>query len=81
MPERTVVRLDIQGNGLSQSSGPCADGVQYSVSKSRTDPVEQYCRGGPVSFLDVKNQAAVSLKFNPKSTVESAVFLAAPLSK
>lgn len=79
VPERTVVRLDIQGNGLSQSSGPCADGVQYSVSKSRTDPVEQYCRGGPVSFLDVKNQAAVSLKFNPKSTVESAVFLAAPL--
>lgn len=79
-PPKTKVRLDLKGNGgLSKSTDSCSDGVQVSVSRSETDPEEQFCRKGPTAVLDVKNKAVVKLKVNAKTTVEPIVFTAAPL--
>uniref|UniRef100_A0A3P8SNR5 CUB domain containing protein 1a n=1 Tax=Amphiprion percula TaxID=161767 RepID=A0A3P8SNR5_AMPPE len=62
-PEKTVVSLDVLGEGLMESSQPCTDGIQYSVVTSKTDSKSQtqYCGGGSVTRLDLLNEAAVSL--------------------
>lgn len=79
-PPKTAVRLDLQPSaGLSKSGGPCSDGVQVFVSKSESDPEEQFCRGGPTAALDVKNKATVKLKVTPNAALGSAVFIATPL--
>ncbi|KAF3707288.1 CUB domain-containing protein 1 [Channa argus] len=77
-PEKTVVSLDILGEGLVQTSRPCSDGFQYSVVTSTTNsgvPTE-YCHGGSVTSLDLVSQAGVSLKVQPKARVESVLFKA-----
>lgn len=77
---KTTVRLDLQpSGGLSKSTSPCPDGVQIFVSKSESEPEEQFCRGGPVAALDVKNKATVKLKVDPKTAMGSAVFMPTPL--
>ncbi|XP_022069363.2 CUB domain-containing protein 1 [Acanthochromis polyacanthus] len=82
-PEKTVVSLDVLGEGLMESSQPCADGIQYSVVTSKTDGKSptQYCRGGSETRLDLSNEAAVSLQVWPNVKVETASFQAsaAPL--
>ncbi|XP_072304171.1 CUB domain-containing protein 1 [Eucyclogobius newberryi] len=78
-PPKTTLSLDPQGKGLSRTTGPCPDGVQLSVSTSKSDPEEQFCRGGSLQMLEVKNGAVVKLKVNPKTTVDPTAFTAAPL--
>lgn len=79
-PPKVTVRLDLTGaGGLSKPTGPCPDGVQVSVTKSESDPEEQFCQGGPTVALDVKNKAVVKLRVSPNTTVKPAVFTAAPL--
>lgn len=76
-PEKTVVRLMIQGSGLMESKQSCTDGVQYSVSRVDAEKT-QYCRGGSVTHFDLLSESAVALKVNPDVQVEP-VFSAAPL--
>ncbi|KAM6974153.1 CUB domain-containing protein 1 isoform 1-T2 [Tautogolabrus adspersus] len=77
-PEKTVVSLDILGDGLMETSQPCPDGFQYSVTTSQTNGKSQteYCRGGSVTRLDLPNEAVVSLQVKPKAQVESVLFQA-----
>ncbi|KAK7898514.1 hypothetical protein WMY93_019367 [Mugilogobius chulae] len=78
-PPKTAVSLDPQGKGLSKTTTPCPDGVQLSVSKSKSDPEEQFCLGGPTEALDVKDGAVVKLKMNPKMTVGPRAFTVTPI--
>ncbi|XP_022602881.1 CUB domain-containing protein 1-like [Seriola dumerili] len=75
-PEKTVVSLDILGDGLMKTSQPCPNGFQYSVVTSETNSKgqTQYCQGGSLTRLDLPNQAAVSLQVKPKAQVESVLF-------
>ncbi|XP_040909666.1 CUB domain-containing protein 1 [Toxotes jaculatrix] len=77
-PEKTVVSLDILGEGLMETSQPCPKGLQYSVATSKTNSEgqSQYCQGGSVTRLDLPNQAAVSLQVKPKVQVDSVLFQA-----
>ncbi|XP_035039349.2 CUB domain-containing protein 1 [Hippoglossus stenolepis] len=72
-PEKTVVSLNILGDGLKETSQPCTDGFQYLVATSKTDSKSQtqYCRGGSVTRLDLPSEAVVSLTVQPKAQVES----------
>ncbi|XP_030004103.1 CUB domain-containing protein 1 [Sphaeramia orbicularis] len=76
-PEKTVVRLEIHGNGLMETTQPCTDGLQFSASNADSDET-QYCRGGSVTHLDLLNGASIVVRVNPDVQVES-VFQAAPL--
>ena len=84
-PEKTVVSLNILGDGLKETSQACTDGFQYLVvmSKSYSKGHTQYCRGGSVTLLDLPGEAAVTLTVEPKVQVESVLFQASagPLSK
>lgn len=75
--------VDIIGEGLIETSQPCANGIQYSVAISKTNSKgrTQYCQGGSVSRLDLPDQAVVSLQVKPKVQVTSVLFQAGPLSK
>ncbi|XP_057684369.1 CUB domain-containing protein 1 isoform X2 [Corythoichthys intestinalis] len=77
-PEKTVVGLDVLGEGLRKTSQPCSDGYQYSVAAfeggSKADTL--YCKAGSVTHLDLLDQAVVSLQVKPKTQVESVVFQA-----
>ncbi|XP_029134369.1 CUB domain-containing protein 1 [Labrus bergylta] len=77
-PEKTVVSLDILGDGLMEASQLCPDGFQYSVTTSQTNGRSQteYCRGGSVTRLDLPSEAVVSLRVKPKAEVESVLFQA-----
>lgn len=84
-PKKTVVALDILGDGLAESSRPCLDGMQYLVAYSKADSTgggTRYCRGGSVTRLDLADQAVVTLQVQPETPV--SVFFqasAGPLSK
>ncbi|XP_053302036.1 CUB domain-containing protein 1 [Pleuronectes platessa] len=71
-PEKTVVSLNILGDGLKETSQPCTDGFQYLVATSKTDSKSptRYCRGGSVTLLDLPSGAVVSLTVQPKAQVE-----------
>nr|XP_019958062.1 PREDICTED: CUB domain-containing protein 1-like isoform X1 [Paralichthys olivaceus] len=77
-PEKTVVSLDILGDGLMETSQPCTDGFEYAVNTSKTDGKgrTRYCRGGSVTRLDLASEAVVSLTVKPKAQVESVLFQA-----
>ncbi|XP_071356553.1 CUB domain-containing protein 1 [Trachinotus anak] len=77
-PEKTVVSLNILGQGLMETSQPCPNGYQYSVVTSKTSSKgrTQYCRDGSVTHLDLPNDAVVSLQVKPKAQVESVLFQA-----
>lgn len=77
-PEKTVVGLDILGEGLMETSKPCPNGFQYSVTTSKTNSKDQtqYCRGGSVTRLDLLSEAVVTLQVKPKAQVESLLFQA-----
>ncbi|XP_029298643.1 CUB domain-containing protein 1 [Cottoperca gobio] len=76
-PEKTVVGLDIIGDGLIKTTQPCTNGIQYSMTTSKTNAeVSQYCRGGSMTRFDLTNQAVVSLQVKPNSQVDSVVFQA-----
>lgn len=77
-PEKTVVSLNILGDGLIQSPEPCADGFQYVTTTSKTEGQKktQYCRGGSVTRLDLLNQAVVTVQIKPKAQIESVLFQA-----
>lgn len=84
-PEKIAVGLDILGDGLTEASQPCPNGLQYSVATSKTSSKGStlYCQGGSVTRLDLLNQAVVSLQVKPKAQVKSVLFQASagPLSK
>ncbi|KAG7225465.1 hypothetical protein INR49_027460 [Caranx melampygus] len=68
-PEKTVVSLNILGQGLMETSQPCTNGLQYLVVTTETsgEVRTQYCQdGGSVTLLDLPNQAAVSVQVKPK---------------
>ncbi|XP_075995254.1 CUB domain-containing protein 1 [Genypterus blacodes] len=80
-PEKTVVGLDVLGEGLVETSqtGPCSDGFQYSVSTTKSTgqvQTQAYCPGGSVTHLDLPNEATVSLKVQPKAQVIPVLFQA-----
>ncbi|XP_063755816.1 CUB domain-containing protein 1 [Eleginops maclovinus] len=77
-PEKTVVGLDILGEGLIEAAHPCSNGIQYSVTTSKTNIKgrTEYCRGGSVTHFDLLNAALVSLQVEPKAQVDSVVFQA-----
>ncbi|XP_028255224.1 CUB domain-containing protein 1 [Parambassis ranga] len=77
-PEKTVVTLNILGEGLKETSQSCPNGLQYSVATSKTSSGgrTQYCRGGSVTRFELFNQAVVSLLVQPKTRVESVLFQA-----
>lgn len=77
-PEKTLVGLNILGDGLRETSQPCPDGFQYSVTTPKTNPkgLTQYCRGGSATRLDEPNGAVVSLQVKPRALVESVLFYA-----
>ncbi|XP_077362600.1 CUB domain-containing protein 1 isoform X2 [Festucalex cinctus] len=75
-PEKTVVVLNVLGDALRETSQPCHDGYQYSVTmfegNNRADT--RYCKVGSVTHFDLLDQAVVSLQVTPKTEVASAVF-------
>ncbi|XP_034017126.1 CUB domain-containing protein 1 [Thalassophryne amazonica] len=71
-PENTVVGLNIVNEGLVETSQPCDDGLQYSVTTKNVQT--HYCRGGSVKHLELPNEAIFSLQVKPKSQVESLLF-------
>ncbi|KAG7240166.1 hypothetical protein INR49_027304 [Caranx melampygus] len=76
-PEKTVVSLNILGQGLMETSQPCTNGLQYLVVTTETsgEVRTQYCQdGGSVTLLDLPNQAAVSVQVKPKSKMEALLF-------
>ncbi|XP_068432185.1 CUB domain-containing protein 1 [Clinocottus analis] len=77
-PEKTLVGLDVLGDGLIGTFQPCADDFQYSVTTSKTnaDGRIQYCRGGSETRLEALNGAVVSLQVKPKAVVDSVLFQA-----
>nr|XP_057902681.1 CUB domain-containing protein 1 [Doryrhamphus excisus]XP_057902682.1 CUB domain-containing protein 1 [Doryrhamphus excisus] len=78
-PAKTVVGLDVLGEGLQETSKPCNNGYLYSVGTSGTDGKAvqtQYCKGGSLTHLDLLSDAVVSLRVQPKTQVESVVFQA-----
>ncbi|KAM9384548.1 CUB domain-containing protein 1 [Pholidichthys leucotaenia] len=79
-PEKTVVSLNILGDGLMESSQPCPDGYKFLVALSKTNSKSQtqYCRGGSVTQLDLSNQALMSLKVAPNTPVDPVLFQAGP---
>lgn len=84
-PQKTVVALDILGEGLAKSSQPCPGERQYSVAHSKADSGgggTRYCKGGSVTRLDLADQAVVTLQVQPEAPV-SVLFQtsAGPLSK
>ncbi|XP_061615885.1 CUB domain-containing protein 1 isoform X2 [Phyllopteryx taeniolatus] len=77
-PEKTVVGLDVLGEGLRETSQPCNNGYQYSVAafEGNSNAETRYCKAGSVTHLDLLDQAVVSLQVKPKTQVESVVFQA-----
>ncbi|KAL3043692.1 hypothetical protein OYC64_003534 [Pagothenia borchgrevinki] len=77
-PEKTVVGLDILGDGLMETAQPCSNGFQFSVttSKTNTNGRTEYCQGGSVTRLDLLNAAVVSLQVKPQAKVDSVGFQA-----
>ncbi|KAF3834018.1 hypothetical protein F7725_025222 [Dissostichus mawsoni] len=77
-PEKTVVSLDILGDGLMETGQPCSNGFQFSVatSKTNTNGRTEYCQGGSVTRLDLLNAAVVSLQVKPQAKVDSVGFQA-----
>lgn len=84
-PEKIAVGLDILGDGLMETSQPCPNGLQYSVTtpKSNSKAQIQYCQGGSETRFDLLNQAVMSLKVEPNAPVAPVLFQASagPLSK
>lgn len=87
-PEKTVVGLDVLGEGFVETlqPGSCSDGIQYSVDATKSTgkvQTQAYCRGGSVTHLDLPNVATVFLKVQPKAQVVPVLFQASagPLSK
>ncbi|XP_054620617.1 CUB domain-containing protein 1-like [Dunckerocampus dactyliophorus] len=77
-PAKTVVGLNVLGEGLREASRPCNNGYRYSVDTSGTNSKAEtdYCKGGSVTHLDLFSDAVVSLQVQPKTKVESVVFQA-----
>ncbi|CAL9691699.1 unnamed protein product [Knipowitschia caucasica] len=78
-PPRTSVRLDPGGRGLSRGPQPCADGLQLSVSTSLGGEEQAFCRGGPLSALQVKDGAVLKITVDPLTSVGPGLFSAEPL--
>lgn len=85
-PEKTVLGLDIIGEGLKEMSEPtsCPDGYQYTVTRAKPKggvQTQAYCRGGSVTHLDLPNQVTMSLQVKPKAAVDVVFTVTAkPLS-
>lgn len=84
-PEKIAVGLNILGKGLIETSQPCPNGLQYSVtaSKSKSKREIQYCEGGSETRFDLLNQAVMSLKIKPNAPITPVLFQASagPLRK
>lgn len=80
-PKKIAVSLNILGEGLLETTQPCSNGCQYSVTNGKDQT--RYCRGGSVTTLDLLDKAVVSLKAKPKAQVEDVLFQASagPISK
>lgn len=77
-PEKTLVSLDVIGEGLDKTEKTCSDGLQYSVVTSQTSNTvpTQYCRGGPETRLELSNEGVVSIEAIPNKQVEALLFQA-----
>ncbi|XP_056153992.1 CUB domain-containing protein 1-like [Lampris incognitus] len=80
-PEKTVVGLNIIGEGLKETSDPksCPDGFQYLVERTKSTgevQTEAYCRGGSVTYLELSNQVTVSLHAKSEAEVDPLLFTA-----
>ncbi|KAF7210897.1 CUB domain-containing protein 1 isoform X1 [Nothobranchius furzeri] len=78
VPEKTLVKLNVLGEGLIETSQPCPDGLRYTVATSKTNIKNwtHYCRGGTENVLKLLNQAVVSLEAQPKTKVQLVLFQA-----
>ncbi|XP_061123640.1 CUB domain-containing protein 1 [Syngnathus typhle] len=77
-PEKTVVGLDVLGEGLRETSQPCNNGYRYSVTtfEGNGEVDTHYCKAGSVTHLDLLDRAVVSLQVAPKTQVEAVLFQA-----
>ncbi|KAM8884982.1 CUB domain-containing protein 1 [Synchiropus picturatus] len=75
-PEKTLVGLDILGEGLKESTEPCQNGYQYTITMPKSNEKVHYCKAGSVTHLDLLSGAVVSLQVKPKATVEPVLFQA-----
>ncbi|XP_015232450.1 PREDICTED: CUB domain-containing protein 1 [Cyprinodon variegatus] len=76
-PEKTLVRLQVLGEELTETSKPCTDGLLFSMVASETNEAPtQYCRGGSIAQLDFSNQGLMVLEAKPQIKVPSALFQA-----
>ncbi|KAM3858171.1 CUB domain-containing protein 1 [Diretmus argenteus] len=81
VPAKTVLTLDFAGDGLKETTEPdtCKDGRRYSLSTTTSDGAvrtKSYCRGGPVSHLDLLGPTAVSADVPKGGDVEETAFTA-----
>lgn len=84
-PEKTLVSLNVIGDGLAKTEKTCPDGLQYSVVTSETSNKvpTRYCRGGSETQLDLSNEGVVSLEAKPDKPLGAILFQASsgPMSK
>ncbi|XP_061598151.1 CUB domain-containing protein 1 [Cololabis saira] len=82
-PEKTLVSLSILSNGVMESSQPCPDGLQYSVTTAESKGPTLYCEGGSVTELELLHQAVVSLQVKPNVQLQDNLFhaTAGPLKR
>ncbi|XP_068189600.1 CUB domain-containing protein 1 [Antennarius striatus] len=77
-PAKTIVSLDILGEGLTESRQSCPGGLQFLVAVSKTSSKgrTRYCPGGSITRLDLPDQAVVTLEVKPGTEVKSVLFQA-----
>ncbi|KAM7384499.1 hypothetical protein PAMA_011717 [Pampus argenteus] len=79
VPERTVLTLDITGDGLKEMSAPdqCPDGYQYSVSTTKSDgsvKTKIYCSGGTESRLNLPGTTTVTVEAPKGGELDKTIF-------
>ncbi|XP_067468699.1 CUB domain-containing protein 1 [Thunnus thynnus] len=79
VPERTVLSLDIAGDGLKEMPAPdqCQDGYQYSVRTTKSDgtvKTNSYCRGGTVSHLKMLGVTTVTVEVPKGEELDKTIF-------
>ncbi|KAJ8268279.1 hypothetical protein COCON_G00134510 [Conger conger] len=74
----TQLALDFPQDGLQEitSSETCPDQYLYTVSTQPSGDVrnERFCRNGPISHIDLPNEATVSLQVPGKEDVNPTLF-------
>lgn len=79
VPERTVLTLDFPAVGLEEIPAieKCKDGIQLSVSTTRSDgsvKVYSYCSGGKVSSLNLLGPTSIVMEVPKDGELDQTVF-------